>query len=113
MTSMQTLSSPGVQESDDQVGSALYELLYGIEGLHVAVDGWEWFRIVRESADSMDVVGLMTLLPTGDVPIEINVRAAGQALNWSVQRLSLCKRRTGYAAMELGPPVSGLSARGK
>ena len=77
------LRGPDAQEPDDQVGSALYELLYQLGGL--SVDGWELFRIIRESADSMDAVGLMTLLPTGVIPIEINLALAGQTLNWTVQ----------------------------
>lgn len=56
------VKAPRVQEPDDAVGLALEELLWTVEGLHVVVDGWALFRIIRESADSMDAVGLMAWL---------------------------------------------------
>lgn len=79
------LKAPGPQEPDDQVGSALYELLYGLGLEGGNLDGWLVFRIIRESADSIDAVGLMALLPADTVPIQVSVRVAGQALNWSAQ----------------------------
>ena len=74
-----------VREPDDEVASALYALLWSIDDTDVSVDGWSYFRVIRESEESLDAVGLMTLLPSGSVPIAINVKAQQGGFAWSVQ----------------------------
>jgi hypothetical protein len=75
----------GRAEPDEDVAHALYFMLWSLEDRSVAVDGWELFRIIRESGDSLDAVGLMSLLPTGSVPIEISVNATQRGLVWTAQ----------------------------
>ena len=74
-----------VREPDQELGDALYVLLYSIDLKNISVDGWNSFYVIRESRNSLDAVGLMTLLPTGSVPIEINVSSIESGFSWSVQ----------------------------
>jgi hypothetical protein len=78
--------SPGAPvQPEEEVAHALYFILWHIDDQNVCVDGWMQFRIIRESEDSLDAVGLMSLLPTGSVPIEVSVSAAERGLAWSAQ----------------------------
>jgi hypothetical protein len=72
-----------MREPDEELATALYFMLWSIDDL--TVDGWALFRIVQESEDFLDAVGLMTLLPSGSVPIALNVRADDGGLTWSAQ----------------------------
>lgn len=60
--------------------SFLEEVLVGM-----TLDGWGLFRVVQESDDQLDAVGLMWLLPGDSVPIAISVAAQIDGLSWSVQ----------------------------
>jgi hypothetical protein len=66
-----------------ELETALYDMLCAIDEL--TVDGWGLFRVVQESEDSLDAVGLMWLLPGGSVPMVLNVTADEAGLSWSVQ----------------------------
>src|SRR5688572_12629188 len=70
-------------EPDEQLAAALYFMLWSIDDLDV--DGWTLFRVVRESEESLDAIGLMTLLPSGSIPIAISVKAQEGGLAWSAQ----------------------------
>lgn len=70
---------------DEELANSLYALLWSVDGLEVVVDGWSYFRVVRESPESLSAVGLMTLLPSGSIPIEIEVEATDSSLAWKVQ----------------------------
>lgn len=70
-------------EAPNDVANALYSLLYQMD-LPVCVDGWNFFRIVSDSVDQLRAVGLMNLLPTGTVPIELHLKSTEQTLTWSV-----------------------------
>jgi hypothetical protein len=74
-----------VREPEDELANSLYSLLWSVDEKDMFVDGWSYFRVVRESEDSIDAVGLMTLLPSGSVPIEIHVRRQEAGLFWLVQ----------------------------
>jgi hypothetical protein len=67
----QFLSQTSLREADEELATALYFMLRSIDDL--SVDGWALFRVIQESQDSLDAVGLMTLLPSGSVPIAVNV----------------------------------------
>lgn len=69
---------------DEDLADALYALLWSIE-TGVSVDGWALLRVVRESAQELDAVGLMTLLPSGAVPIGISLRARAGSFEWSMR----------------------------
>jgi hypothetical protein len=70
---------------DEELANSLYALLRSIDGLQVTVDGWSYVRVVRESPESLGAVGLMTLLPSGSIPIEIEVKANNSGVAWMVQ----------------------------
>ncbi len=69
---------------DEDLADALYALLRSID-TDVSVDGWSLFRVVRESTQALDAVGLMTLLPSEAVPIDISVRAQVGGFEWAVR----------------------------
>jgi hypothetical protein len=69
---------------DDDLAHALYFCLWSIVDRDLTVDGWSYFRVIRESEESIDAVGLMTTLHPGkDVPIEMNVKARDGGFAWS------------------------------
>jgi len=73
------------RDSSDELADALYVMLHSMSELHVTVDGWDVFRVVHESENSLDVVGLMTLLPSGSVPIALSFSSIDRGLAWSIQ----------------------------
>jgi hypothetical protein len=66
-------------DSNEELASALYSLLRTSD-IAVTVDGWGFFGTVRESPQEVEAVGLMSLLPTGEVPIEVRVEATSAGL---------------------------------
>jgi hypothetical protein len=66
-------------DSNEELASALYGLLRTSD-IAVTVDGWGFFGTVRESPQEVEAVGLMSLLPTGEVPIEVRVEATSAGL---------------------------------
>ena len=44
-----------------------------IPNLDIAVDGWRMLRLVRETPTSLRAVGLMHVLPAGELPIEVEL----------------------------------------
>ena len=70
--------------SDDDLATAVYFLLWSVDA-GVSFDGWALFQVVRESSQSLDGVGLMTLLPSGSVPIAISVREHADTIEWSMR----------------------------
>lgn len=73
-----------VHEPDEDLAAALYILLGSVD-IEVTVDGWALFKVTVESSDSLDVIGLMTLLPSGSVPVALNVRMDNGGLAWSAR----------------------------
>ena len=51
----------------------------------VAVDGWGFVRIVRETPRDIEAVGLMSLLPAGSVPIAVLVETTPAGLAWTAK----------------------------
>ena len=70
---------------DDQLEHSLYFLLWSLDDLNLVVDGWLYLRVTRQSEESLDAVGLMSLLPTGSVPLAIHLSLTQTVLQWSVQ----------------------------
>lgn len=68
---------------DGDVATAVYFMLWSMDGL--SVDGWSFFHVVRESEDCLEGLGLMTLLPTGSVPISVTIKADPAGLAWSAR----------------------------
>ena len=56
---------------DIALAYAIYLLLRGLPDLDLTVDGWSIFQVVQETAVSLNAFGLMYVLPTGEVPIEV------------------------------------------
>jgi hypothetical protein len=62
---------------------ALELYLRTIPKLDVAVDGWRMLRILRETAASLRAVGIMYVLPTGELPLEVELsRELGSTRYW-------------------------------
>jgi len=59
--------------SDAALADAIYGLLRGDRDLHLAVDGWTSFHVTHETPLSLKVVGIMTILPADDLPLEVDV----------------------------------------
>jgi len=76
---------PGAREPDDQLGHALYFMLWSLNDPNVTVDGWTVFKVTGESDVSLDAVGLMTLVPGGSTPMALRVNATDQGLEWNAQ----------------------------
>jgi hypothetical protein len=69
---------------DEDLADALYALIRSID-TEVTVDGWALLRVVRESTQELNAVGLMTLLPSEAAPIAISLRARAGGFDWSVR----------------------------
>ena len=76
---------PRVIEADDQLGHALYCMLWSLGEPDVSVDGWTIFKVTGEAYATLDAVGLMTLLPGGSMPISLHVEATAGGLKWSAR----------------------------
>jgi hypothetical protein len=72
------------REPNDDLEDALYFMLRLVD-VGVTVDGWTVFRVVQETDDSLEAIGLMTLLPSGSVPIAVNVTRHQDGIAWSAQ----------------------------
>ena len=59
---------------DEAFAYALYLYLRALPNLNVAVDGWKTLQISREKQDFLRVVGLMYVLPEGELPMEVVLR---------------------------------------
>ncbi len=44
-----------------------------IPDFELALDGWRMLRVVRENATSLQAVGIMHVLPTGELPLEVKL----------------------------------------
>jgi hypothetical protein len=76
---------PRAIEADDQLGHALYFMLWSLGDPDVTVDGWTVFKVTGETDASLDAVGLMTLLPGGSMPMALHVEAADPGISWSAR----------------------------
>ena len=66
---------------DNDIAVALQYILPAID--EGSPDDWTFFRIVQESQDSLNAVGLMGLLEGGTIPIDVSVRTHEDGLAWS------------------------------
>lgn len=57
--------------SRDPVADAIYIFLRGLPDLDLPVDGWTSFHVVGEATESLTAVGIMTVLPTNELPLEV------------------------------------------
>ncbi len=64
---------PTDPEGEEASTYALELCLRTIPNLNASVDGWRVLRIVRETDTSLRAVGIMYLLPTGELPIEVEL----------------------------------------
>ena len=76
---------PRAIEPDEQLGHALYFVLWSLGDPDVSVDGWKIFKVTSETDLSLDVVGLMWLLPAGSMPVALHVDATDDGLTWNAQ----------------------------
>jgi hypothetical protein len=64
---------PTDPSSEAAFGYALELYLSSIPNLGVALDGWSQLRLVRETATSLRAVGIMYVLPTAELPVEVDL----------------------------------------
>jgi hypothetical protein len=57
--------------SRDPLADATYIFLRGLPDLDLSVDGWTSFHVIRETEVSLTAVGIMTVLPADDLPLEV------------------------------------------
>jgi hypothetical protein len=80
------ISQPGsVEDPDVRLEVCLYFMLWSISDPLVIVDGWSLFRVLEETDTSISAVGLMTLLPAGSVPIEMDITLENGGLQWTAR----------------------------
>jgi len=75
---------------EDPVGEeafayALELFLRVIPDLNVSLDGWKMFRLASETATSLRGVGIMHVLPSGVLPVEITLSTALRGIQYRVQ----------------------------
>lgn len=73
------------RDPDETLGDAVYALLRVASEVEICVDGWEVFRVKSETSESLEAVGLMTLLPRGSIPIAVSILGKPGGLAWSVR----------------------------
>jgi hypothetical protein len=66
-------SFPTCPAGEEAFAYALELYLRAIPNLDTAVDGWRMLRLVRENATSLQAVGIMHVLPTGELPLEVEL----------------------------------------
>lgn len=70
---------------DDELANSMYRLLWTLETSEASVDGWLYFAVIRETASEISTVGLMSLLPSGSIPIQVDVRVSDDQAQWVVR----------------------------
>src|SRR5262245_29632561 len=69
---------------DVAVADAVYVLLRGHPELELSVDGWSSFYVLEETTASLRAVGIMTLLPTGELPMEVELSREADRTRYSL-----------------------------
>lgn len=65
---------PGGPSGDEAFKHALYIYLRALPDLDIAVDGWRTLQISRETHDFLRAVGIMSILPPDELPLEVVLR---------------------------------------
>jgi hypothetical protein len=69
--------------SDEAAFAYALELYLRAIPIRVVLDGWKQLQLVHETATSLRAVGLMTVLPTGERPLEVELfREHGSTRYW-------------------------------
>jgi hypothetical protein len=56
-----------------------------IPNLDVALDGWKMFRLMTETITSLRAVGIMHVLPGGELPVEVMLSTSLEGTRYRVQ----------------------------
>ena len=64
-------------------GGTVYMHLWSVDDIDT-IDGWSLFKIKEETADSISCVGLMTLLPSGEIPMEFSLNRVSHGIAWQL-----------------------------
>jgi len=68
---------------EEAFSCALELYLRTIPNLNVSLDGWRMLRVVRETSASLRAVGIIYVLPTGELPLEVELsREPGSTCYW-------------------------------
>ncbi len=68
---------PGDPHGDEAFRYALYLYVRGLPEVDIAVDGWRTLQISRETRGFMRAVGIMSILPPDELPLEVVLRLRG------------------------------------
>ena len=77
-------SFPTCPAGEEAFAYALELYVRMIPNLDAAVDGWRMLRLVRDHATSLQAIGLMHVLPTGELPLEIELSREPAATRYRV-----------------------------
>jgi hypothetical protein len=72
-------------DADDRLGHALYVMLGSMNDPDMTLDGWALFKVIHETDESLESIGLMTLLPSGSAPIELRLDSTEKGLRWKAK----------------------------
>jgi hypothetical protein len=75
---------PGDGGCDEALAYTLELFLRTVPNLHIAVDGWKMFRVASETASSLRVIGIMHVLPSGNLPVEVTLSTDAAATQYRV-----------------------------
>jgi hypothetical protein len=76
---------PADASRDEALADAAYLFLRGHPDLDIAVDGWSMFQIVEETAPSLKAVGIMTVLPSGELPMELELSRGSNSTRYRLR----------------------------
>lgn len=70
---------------DGAFSYALELFLRVIPNLDASLDGWKMFRLASETATSLRAVGIMHVLPSGVLPVEVTLSTGSRGIQYRVQ----------------------------
>jgi hypothetical protein len=76
---------PAEPAGEEAFTYALYLCLRSLHIADVAMDGWRMLRIAGETATSLRAVGIMHVLPTGELPIEVELSGELHSIRYWVR----------------------------
>jgi hypothetical protein len=79
---LDTLVAVRLPADPDALADAVYVFLRGHPNLDIAVDGWSMFQVVEETTTSLKAVGIMTVLPSGELPMELELSRESNATRY-------------------------------
>lgn len=73
---------------DDPAGEQAFSYaleLFLCANLNAALDGWKMFQLVTDTATSLRAVGIVYVLPHGELPAEVTLSASAKGVQYRLQ----------------------------